>query len=44
LHWMKIQSEKPVTVHADGEVIAGFDSDVRNVTVEVVPSAVEIVI
>jgi diacylglycerol kinase (ATP) len=44
LHWMKIQVEKPVTVHADGEVIAGFDSDIRNVTVEVVPGAVEIVI
>jgi YegS/Rv2252/BmrU family lipid kinase len=41
---MQIQSDKPVTVHADGEVVAGFETDVRNVTVEVVPSAVELMI
>ena len=44
LHRMQINADKPVTIHADGEVIAGFGTDVRNVTVEVVPSAVEIMI
>jgi diacylglycerol kinase (ATP) len=44
LHRMQIKADKPVTIHADGEVIAGFGTDVRNVTVEVVPSAVEIMI
>jgi diacylglycerol kinase (ATP) len=43
-HKIQIQSDKPVTVHADGEVVAGFETDVRNVTVEVVPSAVELMI
>jgi YegS/Rv2252/BmrU family lipid kinase len=42
LHRMQIQADKPVTIHADGEVISGFGTDVRNVTVEVVPSAVEL--
>ena len=42
LHKMHIQSDMPVAIHADGEVLADFGSDVRNVTVEVVPSAVAI--
>jgi diacylglycerol kinase (ATP) len=44
LHRMQIQAEKPVTIHADGEVISGFGTDVRNVTVEVVPGALEVMI
>src|SRR4030043_1158582 len=43
LHKMQIQAEKPVTVHPDGEVLAGFDTDVQHVTVEVVPGAVELI-
>lgn len=43
LHRLQLKSEKPVTVHADGEVIAGFGMDVRQVSVEVVPGAVEII-
>ena len=42
VHTMQIKADKPITIHADGEVIAGFGTDVRNVTVEVIPSAVEI--
>ncbi len=44
LHRLRLQSEKPLTIHADGEVIAGFGMDVRNVSVEIVPGAVEIVV
>lgn len=44
LHRMQLQAERPVTIHADGEVISGFGTDVRNVTVEVVPSALEVMI
>jgi diacylglycerol kinase (ATP) len=43
LHRIQLQSDKPVTIHADGEVISGFGTDIRNVTVEVVPSAVELI-
>ncbi len=43
LHKLKLHSEKPVTVHADGEVISGFGMDVRDISVEIVPGAVEII-
>jgi diacylglycerol kinase family enzyme len=43
-HQLKLQSECPVTIHADGEVICGFGSDAKNVTIEVVPEALEIII
>jgi YegS/Rv2252/BmrU family lipid kinase len=44
LHKMQVQAERPFTIHADGEVIAGFGTDIQNVTIEVVPSALEIMI
>lgn len=44
LHTLRLQSEKPLPIHADGEVIAEFGMNVRNVSVEIVPGAVEIVI
>jgi len=44
LHKFSVRSERPLAIHADGEVIAGFGTDVRNVTVEVVPSALELMI
>jgi diacylglycerol kinase family enzyme len=43
-HRLQLQSEKPINIHADGEVIAGFGMDVRNVMVEVVPGALELII
>jgi YegS/Rv2252/BmrU family lipid kinase len=43
LHKLQLHSERPMTIHADGEVISGFGTDVRNVTVEVVPGALEII-
>jgi YegS/Rv2252/BmrU family lipid kinase len=42
LRRIQIQSEKPVTVHADGEIIADFKTGVKKVTIEIVPSAVEL--
>lgn len=41
-HQMQIQSDRPFTVHADGEVIRGFGTDTRRVRIEVVPAAVKI--
>jgi diacylglycerol kinase (ATP) len=40
---LELRSEKPINIHADGEVISGFGTDVRNVKVEVVPGALEII-
>jgi diacylglycerol kinase (ATP) len=42
LHKLQVHVEKPITIHADGEVICGFDTQVSNVIVEVVPGAVEV--
>jgi diacylglycerol kinase (ATP) len=39
---LHMQSVKPITIHADGEVICGFDTDVRDVQIEVIPGAIEI--
>ena len=44
LHKLDVRADKPVTIHADGEVIAGFGTRVQHVTVEVVPSALELMI
>ena len=44
LNKLQLRSEKPMTIHADGEVISGFGMDVRNVSVEIVPGALEIII
>lgn len=44
LHKLQVRTEKPVTIHADGEVIAGFGTRVQHITVEVVPSALEIML
>ena len=40
---LQLQSECPVTIHADGEVICGFETDVKDVKIEVVPEALEII-
>jgi len=44
LRKLQVNAEKSLTIHADGEVIAGFGTHVRDVKVEVVPSAVELMI
>lgn len=44
LHKLQLHSERPLNIHADGEIISGFGTDVRDVTVEVVPGALEIII
>ena len=40
---MTVTTEKPVTVHTDGEIFAGFTSDVTRLTIEVLPQALRIV-
>jgi diacylglycerol kinase (ATP) len=39
---LRVISEKPMTIHADGEVLCGFDTQVRDVAIEVVPGAISI--
>jgi diacylglycerol kinase family enzyme len=33
-----------MAIHADGEVFTGFTSDIREVTVEVLPKAINVVV
>ena len=43
LHRLSLQSEKPITIHADGEVICNIGMDVRKVSIEIVPGALDII-
>ena len=40
---MDINSDQPLTMHVDGEIYAGFGSDVRQVSIEILPDAIEVV-
>lgn len=40
---MEIQSEQPLIIHTDGEFFAGFGVDVKKLSVELLPGAIEIV-
>jgi YegS/Rv2252/BmrU family lipid kinase len=44
LQRMQVKAEKGVMIHADGEVVCGFGSDVRDVAVEIIPDALEVMI
>jgi diacylglycerol kinase (ATP) len=41
---LALNSDRPLHIHADGEIYAGFGSDVRQLTVEVVPAAIEVMV
>ncbi len=40
---MELQSESPLVIHVDGEIFAGFGMDIRQLRVEIIPGAVELV-
>lgn len=44
LRKLELRSEEPFTVHYDGEVFAGFTSNVRELTVEVLPGALKVIV
>jgi diacylglycerol kinase (ATP) len=37
-----LKSDRPLYIHADGEIFAGFGTDVRNLSVEICPGAIEV--
>jgi YegS/Rv2252/BmrU family lipid kinase len=39
---LRLQSDRPLYIHADGEVFTSFGSDVRDVTFEVLPGALKV--
>jgi diacylglycerol kinase (ATP) len=40
---LDLSADRPLYIHADGEILTGFDSKVRNLTVEILPMALQII-
>jgi YegS/Rv2252/BmrU family lipid kinase len=40
---MELQADSPLTIHTDGEIFSGFGMDVRQLSVEILPGALEII-
>lgn len=43
LRKMELDADQPLTIHADGEILAGFGVDIRWLSVEILPGAVEVI-
>ena len=41
---LKITSDRPMVIHTDGEIFAGFGTDVRELAVKILPAALEVII
>jgi len=41
---MGLRADAPLYVHADGEIISGFGSDLRDLQIELVPGAIEVMV
>ncbi len=41
---LDVHSQHPINIHADGEVLYGFGTNVTDVSIEVVPQAIEIIV
>jgi len=44
LKTMTLKSDRPLFIHIDGEIFADFGSDVRELKIEVLPQAIEVVV
>jgi YegS/Rv2252/BmrU family lipid kinase len=42
LQRLELQSDRPLMIHTDGEIFAGFGVDVRHLSVEIIPQAIRI--
>ena len=43
-HRMQINSDRPLTIHTDGEIYAGFGVNVHQVSLEILPEALEVMV
>ena len=41
---LEIQSDSPLYMHCDGEQFTGFNQDIRNLKVEILPAALEVIV
>jgi diacylglycerol kinase (ATP) len=40
---LDLSADRPLYIHTDGEIFAGFGVDVRHLSVEIIPAALEVV-
>jgi diacylglycerol kinase (ATP) len=40
---MEVRSDRPMQIHADGEIIAGLDSRVTSIKIQILPSAISVI-
>lgn len=43
-HRLELQADRPLIIHTDGEIYAGFGMDVRQLQVEIIPGAIELMV
>jgi len=41
---LNVKSEKPLYIHTDGEIYAGFDSKIKEIDIKIIPGAIDIII
>jgi diacylglycerol kinase (ATP) len=41
---MELHADRPLYVHADGEIVSGFASDLCDLNVEIIPGAIEVMV
>jgi diacylglycerol kinase (ATP) len=41
---MQVESDRPLIIHTDGEIYAGFGTDIRQLTIEILPGALEVMV
>ncbi len=41
-HKIELQADRPLLMHADGEIFAGFGTDVNHLKIEIIPNALEV--
>ncbi len=42
-HKLELQADRPLYIHTDGEIFAGFGVDVRKLSIEILPGALEVI-
>jgi diacylglycerol kinase (ATP) len=43
-HKLEIESDRPMIIHVDGEIIAGFNSDIQWFSSEMIPGAIQVIV
>jgi YegS/Rv2252/BmrU family lipid kinase len=41
-HQLELEADRPLYIHTDGEIFSGFGMDVRKISVEILPGAIEV--